>query len=275
MSLTFKDLQNFVTVAQSRTLSEASEKLEMAQPSLSLGIKKIETELGFALFVRGRDGIKLTPQGKSILPQAERALHLLGEIKGAPSYLRFRIGCHASVGMFILGDFLKQIHKTAPELDIEIVNASSHDINKMVAQGELDFGVVMNPLAIQGLITRFIGEDDVYVWESKNRYQDKLIFNPGMLQASSILSRWKGAPAGRIEVQNLELMASLVNSGAGMGIIPSQVVKAQRFQLKKVAGTPSFKDKLALVCYPEMIQSEQGKIIFEALKKSFKSEAAD
>lgn len=274
MSLTFKDLQNFITVANSKTLSEASEKLEMAQPSLSLGIKKIETELGFALFVRGRDGIKLTPQGKSILPHAEKALNLLGEIKGSPTNLRFRLGCHPSVGMFILGDFLRQMHKTAPELDIQIVNGSSHDINKMVAHGELDFGIVMNPLTIQGLITRYIGEDDVFVWESKNRYQDKLIYHPAMLQASSILSRWKNAPAGRIEVQNLELVANLVNSGAGYGVLPSQVVKAQRLALKKVSGTPSFKDKLALVCYPEMIQSDEGKLIFEALKKSFKPESA-
>lgn len=273
MSLTFKDLQNFFTVAHSKTLSEASEKLEMAQPSLSLGIKKIETELGVSLFVRGRDGIKLTPQGKNILPHVEKALILLDEIKGSPTNLRFKLGCHPSVGMFVLGDFLKSLHKTAPQIDIEIVNASSNDINKLVAQGEIDFGIVMNPLTIQGLITRFIGEDDVYVWESKNRYQDKLIYNPAMLQATSIISRWKGTPAGRIEVQNLELVASLVNSGAGYGILPSQVVKAQRFALKRVPNTPSFKDKLALVCYPEMIQSEEGKIIFEALKKSFKQDA--
>lgn len=274
MSLTFKDLQNFITVASSKTLSEASEKLEMAQPSLSLGIKKIETELGLSLFTRGRDGIKLTPQGKNILPHAQKALRLLAEIKGIPTNLRFRIGCHPSVGMFVLGDFLKSMFKSSPHIDIEIVNGPSHDINKMVASGEVDFGVIMNPLPIQGLITRFIGEDEVHVWESKGRYQDKLIFNPAMIQASSIISRWKAHPVGVVEVQNLELIASLVNSGAGFGILPTQVVKAQRFNLKKVEGTPSFKDKLALVCFPEMIQSDEGKMIFEALKKSFKPETA-
>ncbi len=272
MSITFKDLQNFLTVAQSKTLSEASEKLHMAQPSLSLGIKKIEKDLATTLFIRGRDGIKLTPQGKSILPQVEKALHLLEEIKGAPSELRFRIGCHPSVGIFILGDFLKKIHREDEKIKIEIVNSSSHEINKLVSQGSIDFGIVMNPLPIQGLITRFIGEDEVCVWESKSRYQDKLIFNPQMIQASSILSRWKSAPSERIEVPNLELIAALVQSGAGLGILPTQVVKSQRLSLKRHPNTPSFKDRLALVCYPEMIQSAQGKLIFEALKKSFKEE---
>lgn len=270
MSLTFKDLENFITTAKSKTLSEASEKLDMAQPSLSLGIKKIEKELGMPLFTRGRAGIKLTPQGKMILPQAEEALRLMFQIKGAPNNLSFKIGCHPSVGMFILGEFLRSMNRIAPKLNLEIVNGSSHEINKKVAQGEVDFGIVMNPLPVPGLVTRFIGEDEVCVWESKNKYQDALIFNPEMIQATSILSRWKGAPEMRIEVPNLELIANLIDSGAGHGILPSQVVKAQRFNLKKVSGTPTYKDRLAVVCYPEIIKSTEGKLIFEELKRSFK-----
>lgn len=271
MPITFKDLENFLTVSQSKTLSEASEKLEMAQPSLSLGIKKLETEMKESLFIRSREGIKLTPQGKILLPLAEEAMRVLSQIQGEKSNIRFRIGCHASVGMFVLGDFLKLMNKRAPKIDFQIINGSSNEINKMVAQGEVDFAVVMNPLAIQGLITRFIGEDDVYVWESKDKYQDRLIMNPEMIQATSILSRWKNAPKDRIEVKNLELAASLIFSGAGVGILPSQVVKSQRLSLKRVPQTPSFKDKLALVCYPEMIRSKEGKLIFDALKESFKA----
>lgn len=270
MSITFKDLENFITVARSKTLSEASEKLEMAQPSLSLGIKKLEKELGIPLFTRGRTGIKLTPQGKMIEPMAEEALKLLFQIKGAPSNLLFKIGCHPSVGMFLLGEFLKSMHHVAPKLDLEIVNDSSHEINKRVANGEIDFGIIMNPLPIPGLVTKYIGEDDVFVFEGKGRYDERLIYNPQMIQANSIISRWKDAPQLRMEVPNLELIANLVNSGAGIGILPSQVVKAQRYALKRVAGTPSYKDRLAVVCYPEIIKSREGKLIFEELKKSFK-----
>jgi DNA-binding transcriptional LysR family regulator len=270
MSITFKDLENFIITAESKTLSEASERLEMAQPSLSLGIKKLETEIGHPLFIRSRDGIKLTPKGKSLLPDAIEALNVLKKIKGENTAIKFRIGCHPSVGMFVLGDFLKHMHKENGAINFEIVNASSNEINKMVAQGSVDFGVVMNPLPITGLITKNIGDDDVHVWESKNRYDEKLIFNPQMIQAHSILSRWKTVPKDSIEVQNLELISHLTDSGAGLGILPSQVVKAQRLSLKIVPNTPSFKDHLGLVCYPEMIRSKEGKQIFEMLKKSFK-----
>jgi DNA-binding transcriptional LysR family regulator len=271
MSITFKDLQNFVVVAQSETLSEASEKLEMAQPSLSLGIKKLETELDQILFIRSRTGIKLTPVGKKLLPKAEKALLIMGDILGDQSNLRFKIGCHPSVGMYLLGSFLKFMHKDNPKIDFDVANFGSAEINKMVASGELDFGAVMNPLPIQGLVTRFIGEDDVHVWESKDRYQDKLIYNPELMQSRSIISRWKECPGETVEVSNLELIASLVASGAGYGILPAQVVKSQRLNLKIVSAAPSFKDKLAIVCYPEMLKTTEGKLIFENLKKSFQS----
>lgn len=270
MSVTFKDLENFIVVANSRTLSEASEKLEMAQPSLSLAIKKLESELNLPLFIRGRSGIKLTPQGRMILPEAQSALKLLFKIKGSPVNLSFKIGCHPSVGMFLLGRFLKAMNQYSSNLNLTIVNGSSSEINKKVAEGEVDFGLVMNPLPIPGLITKLIGEDDVAVWESSKRYSDRVIYNPDMLQSTAIMSRWKSAPSERIEVANLELMANLVESGAGYGILPGQVVKAQRMTLQKVEGTPTYKDRLALVCYPEIIKSKEGKIIFEELKKSFR-----
>ncbi len=270
MSLTFKDLENFIVTAESKTLSLAAERLSISQPTLSLGIQKIEQELGYPLFIRSREGIKLTPQGKNLLPEAREATAILDKIKGRRNQLKYRIGCHPSVGMFVLGSFLKIMHKADPYIGFEIHNAASNDINKMVAQGIVDFGIVMNPLQIQGLIIKTIGEDQVSIWESKHRYQDRLIFNPAMLQAHSIMSRWKETPKEKIEVQNLELVSHLTESGAGYGILPSQVVKAQKLGLRKLPGTPTFKDHLALVCYPEMLKTPEGKQIFEALKSSYR-----
>lgn len=270
MSITFKDLENFLISAEAKTLSEASEKLNMTQPSLSLGIQKLEKELETKLFIRSRDGIKLTPHGKSLLPEAIEALNLLKKIKGERTNTKYKIGCHPSVGMFILGDFLKWMNKTAPLLDFEIINGSSAEIHKKVSQGDIDFGIVMNPLPVQGLIVKIIGEDEVLVWKSKEKYQNKLILNAQMFQSHSILSRWKNAPGERIEVENLELIAKLVQSGAGMGILPFQVVQSQNLKLTRVPNTPSSTDQLALTCYPEMLKTKEGKIIFESLKKSFK-----
>lgn len=271
MSITFKDLENFIACANSKTLSEAAERLEMAQPSLSLGIKKLEAELGQTLFLRSRDGITLSPNGKMLLPEAKEILNSLERFQGNKKIQKFKIGCHPSVGMFILGPFLKIMHKKRPDISFEIVNSSSHDTNKLVASGTIDFGLVMNPIKFQGLIEKEIGEDEFAVWNSPNRYQDKLIYNPALMQTLSILSRWKKAPRDIIEVDNLELIAKLVDQGAGLGILPNQVVRSQKMNLQKLEQLPTFKDQLALVCYPEMIKTAEGRIVFEALKQSFQS----
>lgn len=168
-----------------------------------------------------------------------------------------------------MGRFLKSMNQFSSNLHLSIVNGSSSEINKKVAEGEVDFGLVMNPLPIPGLITKLIGEDEVTVWESSKRYSERLIYNPELIQSTAILSRWKDAPVERIEVSNLELIANLVESGAGVGILPAQVVKAQRLSLKRLESVPTYKDGLALVCYPEIIKSKEGKIIFDELKKSF------
>lgn len=48
------------------------------------------------------------------------------------------------------------------------------------------------------------------------------------------MSRWKGWPSVTDGVNSLELIANLVNSGAGLGIIPAQFVKSQRYNFKKI-----------------------------------------
>jgi DNA-binding transcriptional LysR family regulator len=232
-------------------------------------LKKLEEEFEDKLFLRTRNGLKLTPQGRMILPEAREALRNLERIKGNKANLKFKIGCHPSVGMSVLGQFLKIVNHVNPSIDFQITNASSHDVNLLVANGEIDFGLVMNPVTLQGLIIKSIGEDHVYVWGSEECYQNKLIHNPKMLQSQSIISRWKEAPKQTIEVENLELIAQLINSGAGVGILPSQVVKSQRLSLKRVSNSPSFKDHLALVCYPENIKSKDGKLVFDALKRAY------
>lgn len=68
------DLEYFITVSQSASISEASEKLYVAQPSLTKAIHRLEEEIGQPLFERHRKGVALTELGKKILPQAKQVV---------------------------------------------------------------------------------------------------------------------------------------------------------------------------------------------------------
>ncbi|MGX7172693.1 LysR family transcriptional regulator [Enterococcus ratti] len=72
--MNFQQLKYVVAVANNGSFREASKKLYIAQSSLSVGIKELETELGITLFIRTNRGAYLTKEGKSFLKKAERIL---------------------------------------------------------------------------------------------------------------------------------------------------------------------------------------------------------
>lgn len=69
-----RHLRYFVTVAESRSISAAAEKLHLSQPPLSVQIKELESVLGTQLLERHRSGISLTEAGRVMLEEARAVL---------------------------------------------------------------------------------------------------------------------------------------------------------------------------------------------------------
>ncbi|RZM90476.1 LysR family transcriptional regulator, partial [Bradyrhizobium genosp. SA-3] len=69
-------LRYFVAVAEARSIGKAAERLRMAQPPLSVQIRKLEAEIGAPLFRRGTRGMDLTEAGQALLARASEALAL-------------------------------------------------------------------------------------------------------------------------------------------------------------------------------------------------------
>lgn len=96
--MTLQQLKYAVATEEYGSISDAAEKLFIAQPSLSKSIRLLEEELGFALFVRDRKGAKATPQGmeflcyaKRVLEQSDRLEERFGREKGNGVYHTKRI----------------------------------------------------------------------------------------------------------------------------------------------------------------------------------------
>ena len=75
----FQQIRYFVSVARELNFTRAAAVCRVAQPSLSAQIQKLERELGGPLFHRLGRRIRLTELGESLLPRAERMLHLQQE----------------------------------------------------------------------------------------------------------------------------------------------------------------------------------------------------
>src|SRR5260221_7596731 len=73
MPMDLRRLRYFVAVAEERSVGRAAERLRMAQPPLSVQIRKLEAEIGAALFRRGTRGMELTEAGQAFLTLARQA----------------------------------------------------------------------------------------------------------------------------------------------------------------------------------------------------------
>jgi len=126
-----KDLEYFIVTTQSSSISEAAEKLYIAQPSLTKAIQRLEREIGVPLFDRRRDGVVLTDAGQKILPQARQMVEYYNEwldlgrqtaLEGLEIYVS-----RAYSDMF-LPHILINFRQRYPELPINFSTARSADL---------------------------------------------------------------------------------------------------------------------------------------------------
>ena len=88
--MTLTELKYIVAVAREKHFGRAAEACFVAQPTLSVAIKKLEDELGVPIFERGGSEVTVTPIGAQIVAQAEHVLEQTAYIKTSPSKTRIR-----------------------------------------------------------------------------------------------------------------------------------------------------------------------------------------
>ena len=77
--MNLRQLQQFVALAETGNFHRAATRMHMAQPPLSVSIRKLEEELGGALFLRETTGVRLTEAGQAMLENARQALFHAGQ----------------------------------------------------------------------------------------------------------------------------------------------------------------------------------------------------
>jgi DNA-binding transcriptional LysR family regulator len=272
MNFRMNDLENFMVVASSAKMSEAAKKLGISQPALSESIKRLETDLGEVLLYRARSGSTLTPNGRAVIQNAKAAHSFLSEIESlAANESKFgsrmiTIGCHATVASYYMPKTLKNLENVVPDYKINLKHGFSRNIQTGIQQGLIDIGIVVNPTPSPDLIIRQLNEDEIAVWTAKNGSKNKVFCNEELAQTQSILRKWKNSPAVKINTDSLELIVRLTSAGLGFGIIPACTVRLLEADLKRVEGTPSFRDSICIVYRPEFGKSEIEKKVIESIK---------
>ena len=146
-----KQLRTFIMVAESGSLSRASDRLRLAQPALSRQIKLLEDDVGFALFVRSGRGMQLTEHGSALLgrvsglvSQLDNAVEDVRSLSTVPMG-QVTLGFIPSVSYVVAGRIAVRVANELPKVSLRIVEAYAGHLIDWIHRGQVDVALLYGP----------------------------------------------------------------------------------------------------------------------------------
>lgn len=254
--MTLTELRYIVAVARERHFGRAAESCFVSQPTLSVAIKKLEAELGVALFERGTGDVTPTPLGARVVEQAQRVIEQAQAIKEIakagtdPLAGPFRLGMIYTIAPYLLPQLVKILHKRTPQMPLILQENYTHVLRERLKQGDIDAAVLALPFEEPGFAIQPVYEEPFVIavprahrWASrKSIAPDELkretmvllgaghCFRDHVIEVCPELGRFEGGTGGVLqsfEGSSLETIRQMVASGIGVTVLPSSSVPAK------------------------------------------------
>ena len=270
--MTLTELKYIVAVARAKHFGHAAEACFVAQPTLSVAIKKLEDELGVTLFERGGSEVSVTPLGAQIVAQAERVLEQTAAIKELAKQNKDPLAGPLRLGViYTIGPYLLQENYT-------------HKLLEMLRQGELDAAIMALPLPDHGMSVQPLYDEPFVVamprshpWAGRKeisaedlKLETMLLLGAGhcfrdqVLEVCPEMARFSAGGNGMqrtFEGSSLETIRHMVASGIGLTVLPR-------------ASVADMHDKSGLLTYVPFSAPAPSRRVVIAWRKSFTRRAA-
>src|SRR5436190_9105910 len=134
-------LEAFVETVRRGSVTEAAHALFVTQPALTARLNALEQDVGVALLVRRRGGVRLTEAGRAFLPYAERALQAVADGRDVLTELGRGIAGHVAVcaspivSTYALPTILKRFSETHPGVQVAVRTGHSEEMIELVKRG--------------------------------------------------------------------------------------------------------------------------------------------
>ncbi|RUX76704.1 LysR family transcriptional regulator [Mesorhizobium sp. M7A.F.Ca.US.006.04.2.1] len=148
--------RSFLEIVSSGSFIRASERLNVAQTTVSARIRSLEQQLGRQLFVRHKGGASLTPAGEQFLRHApmfvqlwQRTLHQVAVPPGSRAVLT--VGSEISIAEPLLLDWVRWMRQSLPDIALHVHVDVPQDLIDQVASGLVDVAIMYAPQHRPGL----------------------------------------------------------------------------------------------------------------------------
>ena len=252
--MTLTELRYIVALARERHFGRAAEKCFVSQPTLSVAVKKLEDELGVALFERGSAEVTVTPVGERIVEQAQRVLEEAASIKQLAQHGKdelatpLRFGAIYTIGPYLMPQLIPLLHRRAPNMQLHIQENFTVRLGQLLKNGELDLIALSLPFAESGIVTQPVYDEPFKVlmpathpWAKKARIpatdlcrENLLLLSTGNCFRDQVLETCSGverlADEGMrqsLEGSSLETIRHMVASGVGITVLPAAAAEGR------------------------------------------------
>jgi LysR family hydrogen peroxide-inducible transcriptional activator len=240
---TLRQLQFLVALRAEGSFVAAAEAVGVTQPTLSAGIKDLETTLGAVLVERGRSGASLTPAGEEAAERASRALSEVEEMvrtvhsAGEPFTGVFRLGAIPTIAPFLLPRALPLLKRTFPKLRLQMREDLTTRLIEALRARTLDAALIALPYEAHGVATASIADDEFLflcpethplarrndLSPDQMKSEEMLLLEDGHCLREHALSACRIAPGRRsseVGATSLHTLVQMVAGGMGVTLLP-------------------------------------------------------
>jgi DNA-binding transcriptional LysR family regulator len=251
MKWSLYDLQLFIIIVESGSLSQASDRAHLAVSAMSARLKGLEDALGVLLMLRSSKGMTLTPAGHRLIAHSRELMINVQQINDDMNdYAQqakglVRIAANTTAVTEYLPGLLADAMSQHTRLEVSLMEAVSSDVVRAVREGRADLGVFTpGPYSEDLQVLPFRSDELVlitsigHMWTQQESidFAQTLVSDYVCLQRSSALFEFlvqRASETGlslrsRIHVAGFEAAARMVEKGVGVAVIPrSAAVRLQ------------------------------------------------
>lgn len=266
--MTLTELRYIVTLAQEQHFGRAADRCYVSQPTLSIAVKKLEDELGIALFERTKSRVQPTPLGEQIVAQANLVLEQTAAIKDLADAGKdqlsspLSVGAIFTIGPYLLPKFIPHLQKLASKMPLYVEEGYTHNLRKKLRNGELDVIIVALPFVEPDVVTQALYEEPFVVLMPKDHpLAAKEALDPNDLNDQQLLLLGEGhcfrdqvlttCPSLQhhgesnssnvrtaAEGSSLETLRHMVASGLGLTILPASAAESSLYSSEVLVTRP-------------------------------------
>jgi LysR family transcriptional regulator, flagellar master operon regulator len=261
-AMNIEHLRTFLEIAETGNFNRAAERLHVTQSTVSARIRTLEEQLDRSLFVRARNGAELTAAGRQFQRYALTAVRAWQQARqriALPEGLRTALGLGIQVNLWerLIPSWLGWMRSHAGDVALQIEADYSESINRGLADGLLDVGVIYVPRTMPGFVIETLLDERLVLVSSVPRsvtpdWQQDYVFvhwGEDFRAAHSQAYPEMMAPAISVGLGAIGLRHILDNGGSGYFLESTVRPLIEQGRLHPVRGAASFRRPAYLV-YP-------------------------